>query len=180
MSKDDKNRKDDVELFRNAMKDVRPLAKERLVVRKAPPAPLPVQSDRDRDAALAEMAGGRLDFEELEYGDEAFFQRPGISRAIMRKLRRGHFAVQAEFDLHGLSVVEAKSNLAAFVHRCSDSGMACVRIIHGKGHRSPGKMPILKPKVARWLSQWDEVLAFSSARPIDGGTGALYVLLKRH
>jgi DNA-nicking Smr family endonuclease len=174
-----KDRHADAELFRSAVKDVRPLASERLAVRKAPPAPTPTQSRRDAEEVLAEMASGRLDFEELEYGDEAFFQRPGVSRTVMRKLRRGHFAVQAEFDLHGLSVAEAKTHLASFIHRCSERGMICVRVIHGKGHRSPGKMPVLKPKVARWLSQWEDVTAFSSARPVDGGTGALYVLLRR-
>jgi DNA-nicking Smr family endonuclease len=175
----DKNREADTDLFRHAMKDVRRLATDTLVVRKKPPAPSPVQSRRETDDVLDEMANGRFDHEELEYGEEAIFQRPRVSRTVMRKLRRGQFAVQAELDLHGLVVADAKSNLAAFIHGCSDRGMVCVRVIHGKGHRSPGKMPVLKPKVVRWLSQWDNVLAFVSARPVDGGTGALYVLLRR-
>jgi DNA-nicking Smr family endonuclease len=175
----DKNRDADTDLFRHAMKDVRPLASDTLIVRKKPPAPSPVQSRRDAADVVNEMANGRFDHEELEYGDEAIFQRPSVSRSVMRKLRRGQFAVQAELDLHGLAVADAKSNLAAFIHGCSDRGMVCVRVIHGKGHRSPGKMPVLKPKVARWLSQWNNVAAYVSARPVDGGTGALYVLLRR-
>lgn len=173
------NRGKDADLFRHAMQGVRPLAADMLVVRKRPPAPTPVQSRREIDNVLAEMAGGGSEFDELEYGDEATFQRPGVSRTVVRKLRRGQFAVEAEFDLHGLSVAEARSDLTNFIQRCRDRGMVCVRVIHGKGHRSPGKMPVLKPKVARWLSQWKDVLAFTSARPVDGGTGALYVLLKR-
>ena len=169
---------DDTSLFRKAVKDVRPLANETLVVRKAPPPPIPAQSDRDKDEVLVAMANGQLDYRELEYGDEAFFQRSGVSRVVMRKLRRGQFAVQAEVDLHGLSVAQAKTDLSEFLLRASERGLVCVRVIHGKGHRSPGKMPVLKPKVAHWLSRWDKVLAFVSARPVDGGTGALYVLLK--
>jgi len=180
MKNDGENNRDaDTDLFRHAMKDVRRLTTDTLVVRKPPPAPTPVQSRRDADEVLIEMADGRINHEDLEYGDEAVFQRPHVSRSVMRKLRRGHFAVQAELDLHGLIVADAKSNLAAFIRGCSDRGMACVRVIHGKGHRSPGQMPVLKPKVVRWLSQWDNVLAFVSARPVDGGTGALYVLLRR-
>jgi DNA-nicking Smr family endonuclease len=173
------NRSEDAELFRNAMKDVRPLATDKLVIRKHPPAPTPTQSRREIEDVLTEMANGRLDFDEIEYGDEAIFQRPGVSRIVMRKLRRGQFAVQAELDLHGLSIAEAKSHLASFIQHCAGRGMVCVRVIHGKGHRSPGKMPVLKPRVVRWLSQWKVVLAFTSARPVDGGTGALYVLLRR-
>ena len=178
MSNDnEKNSADDTSLFRSAMKGVRPLATDSLVVHKTPPPPTPMQSRRDDGDVLAEMATGKFDYAELEYGDEAFFQRPGVSRAVMRKLRRGHFAVQAEVDLHGLSAAQAKTDLSEFLQHCNERGLACVRVIHGKGHRSPGKLPVLKPKVALWLSRWDSVLAFASARPVDGGTGALYVLL---
>ena len=102
-------KREDAELFRTAMKDVRRMASDRIAMRKPPPAPTPEQSRRDIDEVLTEMASGKLDHEELEYGDEALFQRPGVSRVLMRKLRRGQFAVQAEFDLHGLSAAEAKS-----------------------------------------------------------------------
>ena len=179
MSNDsDNDHVDDTRLFRSAMKGVRRLDNDALVVRKKPPQPIPTQSRRDQDDMLEEMANGEHNYEGLEYDDEAFFQRPAISRTVMRKLRRGQFAMQAEIDLHGLGTAEAKANLSTFLQRCSERGMACVRVIHGKGHGSPGKMPILKPKVAHWLSRWDNVSAFVSARPIDGGTGALYVLLK--
>lgn len=177
MATDDDNDAD-FSLFRSAMQGVRRLDAETQVVRKAPPAAVPLHSQRDAAAALREMADGRFDYENLEYGDEAFFQRPGVHRSDMRKLRRGQFSVQGELDLHGLAVDEAKAALAAFIERSVARNLSCVRVIHGKGHRSPGKTPVLKPKVASWLSRWDGVLAFSTARPVDGGTGALYVLLK--
>jgi DNA-nicking Smr family endonuclease len=174
----DKDPTDDSDLFRSAMKGVRLLETGKHVISKKPPAPIPSQLQQDRQQVLAEMASGELDFEELESGDEGLFQRPGISRSVLRKLRRGQFSVQSELDLHGLTVTEAHAELSAFLGRCSARGMVCVRIIHGKGRRSPGKMPILKPRVFAWLSKWDDVAAFCSARPVDGGTGALYVLLK--
>ena len=177
--KDDDKPSDDTHLFRDAVKGVKRLDPGKLAPRPKPPAPLPVQSRLDSQAALTEMASGQFDFEELEYGDEAHFQRPGITRTVMRRLRRGQFAVQAELDLHGLAVAEAKTELAEFIRHSCQRGHGCVRVIHGKGHRSPGKMPVLKPKVSTWLSKWDDVVAFATARPVDGGTGALYVLLKR-
>ena len=180
MTKDNRSDRDaDFNLFRDAVKGVRPLNADQHVVHKAPPAAVPRQSRRNDEEALSEMAAGHFDYENLEYGDEAFFQRPNVNRTTMRKLRRGQFAVQAELDLHGFVADEAKAALAEFIERCSVRGLSCVRVIHGKGHRSPGKTPVLKPKVASWLSRWDPVLAFATARPVDGGTGALYVLLRR-
>jgi len=174
---DDISSSDDIDLFRSAVRDVKPLVHETLAVRKTPPPPTPTQSNRDDDEVMAEMANGQLDYTELKYGEEAIFQRSSVSPAVMRKLRRGDFAVQAEVDLHGLSVSGAKTNLSQFLRRCSGRGLTCIRVIHGKGHRSPGKIPVLKPMVAHWLSHWNIILAFASARPVDGGTGALYVLL---
>jgi len=170
----------DAELFRGAMKGVRRLSSDNLVVRKTPPAPMPTQSRRDIDAVLIEMASGKSCVDGLQYGDDDAYHRPSVSHSVMRKLRRGKFSVQAEFDLHGLSVAAAKSNLATFIRYSTQRGLVCVRVIHGKGHRSPGKLPVLKPRVARWLAQHNNVLAFTSAKQVDGGTGALYVLLKRH
>lgn len=174
---DEREKDADLALFKSAMKGVRPLTKGAEETRKARPPALPIQSRNDEAAALVEMADGHFDFETLEYGDEAFFQRANVNRVQMRKLRRGQYAVQAELDLHGLAVSEAKDELAAFIDSAVLRGLSCVRVIHGKGHRSPGKTPVLKPKVASWLSHWDSVRAFCTARPVDGGTGALYVLL---
>lgn len=175
MTKDDN---DDLDAFKKAMRDVRPLKAKAFVSDKPRPAPIPIQSTADEFEALREMASGEFFDAEIEYGDEASFRRPEIPRTVMRRLRRGQYAVQGEIDLHGHTAVEAKAALNDFLAYSQHHGHRCVRVIHGKGHRSPGKMPVLKPKVIKWLSRREDIAAFSSARQVDGGTGALYVLLR--
>ena len=166
------------EAFRDAMKDVRPLKSKETVAEKPKPQARPRQSELDDVAALREMALDDPITAELDYGDEASYKRPEIPRTIMRRLRRGQYSVQAEIDLHGHTVDEAKIALTNFLAYAARSGYSCVRVIHGKGHRSPGKLPKLKPKVVKWLAQRDDIAAYTTARPVDGGTGALYVLLR--
>jgi hypothetical protein len=101
-----------------------------------------------------------------------------LSPLVFRKLRRGHWILQGEIDLHGLTREEARVHLAAFLSECARRGTRCIRVIHGKGLRSRNKEPVLKAKVAHWLAQRDEVLAFCEATPRDGGSGAMFVLLK--
>jgi DNA-nicking Smr family endonuclease len=96
----------------------------------------------------------------------------------MRMLARGKYSIQAEIDLHGMTVAEAKPRLANFIERCARNGELCIRIVHGKGLGSGRRGPVLKRHVNRWLRQWESVLAFVSARQVDGGTGAVYVLLR--
>jgi DNA-nicking Smr family endonuclease len=115
---------------------------------------------------------------EVETGDELIYLRPGIGSGVLRKLRRGQFSVGAELDLHGKTVSEARDALALFLKESQTFGIRCVRIIHGKGLGSRHGRPVIKGKLDRWLRMRDEVIAFSSARPIDGGTGAVYVLLR--
>jgi DNA-nicking Smr family endonuclease len=110
-------------------------------------------------------------------GDELSFVRPGVQHAQIRKLRKGHYAIRGELDMHGLTTAQARRQLVAFLHDSRMRGARCVRIIHGKGYNSPNRQPILKSKLNVWLRQCDEVLAFCSAPPGDGGTGAAYVLL---
>ncbi len=169
---------DDIALFRDAVKGVRRLAADDRVVLRELRRATPEQSRRAYEEMIEEMSRGGFDYADLEYGDEAVFQRPTVKRTTMRRLRRGQIAVQAELDLHGLSLAEAKCELKEFIERCAVRGLTCVRVIHGKGHGSPGRTPVLKPNVAAWLARWNVVLAFCSARPADGGTGALYVLLR--
>ncbi len=116
--------------------------------------------------------------EETETGEELSFVRPGLSRQILRRLRRGEWVSQAELDLHGLTKLEAKIELVNFLFGCGRRGIRCIRIIHGKGLRSKNREPVLKLHVRHWLMQRDEVLAFVQARPVDGGGGAVMVLLK--
>ena len=146
----------------------------------ARPRPLaePRQRERDEAAVLAESISDEFDVESLLDTDEALsFRRRGVGPEVVRKLRRGVWAIQAQLDLHGLRRDEARERLAAFLREAVRSGLRCVRVIHGKGNGSPGREPVLKRKVQTWLVQKKEVIAFTQARASDGGNGALLVLL---
>jgi len=112
-------------------------------------------------------------------GDAALsFQRAGVRIQVMRRLRRGLYPVDDELDLHGLTQSAARNQLADFLAHSRDGGLRCVRIIHGKGYRSGARGPVLKVAVNLWLRRHMDVMAFVSARAIDGGAGAVYVLLR--
>jgi DNA-nicking Smr family endonuclease len=170
---------DDSDLFRSAVAGVRPLASDRLPVTPPPPPPLPQKRLEDERQVLQDMLSDPEYPELLETGEELFFARSGLQHGVLRKLRRGQYAIAAELDLHGLTAAAAREQLTAFLIACRQRDLRCVRIIHGKGNGSVQRRPVLKGKVNHWLQQRDEVLAFCSARPVDGGTGAVYVLLKR-
>jgi len=116
---------------------------------------------------------------DIEVGDELLFSRNGVQNSVMRKLRRGQYRSEAELDLHRLTAVQAHQALTSFILHCQRRHLRCVRIIHGKGLGSKDQRPVLKGRVNQWLRQWDDVLAFCSARPCDGGSGATYVLLRK-
>ena len=170
---------DDSALFRDAVGPVAEIAKGQ---RRRPwrdmPSARPAMREADEQAVIGEL----LDFspgDDIETGDDLFHRREGVQLAVMRKLRRGQYRCQAELDLHGMIVDVARQCLAVFLRDALDRDYRCVRIVHGKGLRSGHRGPVLKTKVAGWLRQRNEVLAFCSARPNDGGTGAVYVLLRR-
>lgn len=165
--------------FREAVADARPLKQDRLTPHRRGRKPIPEQRLRDERAVLGRLLSDDYEPSEMETGEELVFARPGLQQSVIRKLRRGYYVVEAELDLHGHTVPEARAALAAFLRSARASGRRCVRIVHGKGKSSHGKLPILKGKVGSWLRQKDEVLAFCSCRPSDGGTGAVYVLLRR-
>lgn len=167
-------------LFRDAVRDAVPLeAPPRASLVAKQPPPVPVQSLLDDRDALAESAAGFLSWEQsLESGEEACYLREGLGRDVLRKLRRGHWIVQDMVDLHGLNREEARRLLSAFLGACLKRGLRCVRVVHGKGLRSPNREPVLKGKVQHWLARRNEVLAFSQAPQTQGGSGALLVLLK--
>jgi DNA-nicking Smr family endonuclease len=125
------------------------------------------------------MMSDPIDESDIVTGEELFFTRTGIQNNVLRKLKRGQFSIEEELDLHGKTSAEAKILVAEFLLYCTQTNLRVVRIIHGKGRGSFNKQPVLKFKVNHWLQQRDEVLAFCSARQVDGGTGAIYVLLKR-
>ncbi len=164
--------------FQELMGEVKRLDHDRVVHRHPRPQPVPVQSRRDEARVMEELLCDPRDPEALQPGDVLSYHRPGLRRPVLRKLRRGQYSIAAELDLHGLGSEQACHALAEFIRQASALGSRCVRIIHGKGKRSSNQGPVLKPLVNRWLRRCDEVLAFHSARPVDGGTGAVYVLLK--
>ena len=166
--------------FANAVGQVLPLRRSGHAAPARPrPAPLARQRERDDAAVLVEAISDGFDAESLLDTDDALsFRRRGVGVDVVRKLRRGVWVLQGEIDLHGLRRDEARERLSAFLHEAIRSGKRCVRVVHGKGHGSPGKEPVLKGKVKSWLVQRNEVLAFTYARAADGGHGALIVLLR--
>jgi DNA-nicking Smr family endonuclease len=170
------------DLFRAEMAadQVRPIAQRpRAQLDKPRPRPIPVKRLEDEAAIPGELLNDTSGWDaDIENGDLITFLRPGLPTEIMRKLRRGQWIIQASLDLHGITVDMARSELARFLAQARHAGMRCVRIVHGKGYRSPGGMPILRNKVRLSLSLRNEVLAFCDAQPADGGAGAVVVLLK--
>lgn len=172
--------KRDADLFRQSVGEVAPLPSAEKHI-DMPPRPLPIARQRmaDEQAALEQSLSDEFSVDSLLDTDEALsYARDGIGPDIVRKLRRGHWVIQDQLDLHGLRRDQAREALAEFLRRASKRGMRCVRVIHGKGLGSLNKEPVLKNKVRNWLVQKDEVLAFCQARAADGGAGALVVLLK--
>jgi DNA-nicking Smr family endonuclease len=166
-------------LFVRAVGAVQPVpVKERVHIRPHRPTPRPLQQELDNQAALVESMSDEFDVSTLlDVDDQLSFRRPGIGTDVTRKLRKGEWSIQGQLDLHGLRSDEARTALGQFIRDAKRMGWRCVRVVHGKGLGSPGKEPVLKSKVQRWLVQKTEVLAFVQAKPSDGGAGALLVLL---
>jgi DNA-nicking Smr family endonuclease len=171
---------DDLDLFREAVADARPVrAPDRAVPDRPKPKPVPIHSRRDEDAALAEaLTGPDWLSDELDIGEAETYLRDGMPRKVLRDLARGRWASQAQLDLHGLRVDEARAMLVLFIAESRRRGHRCVCIIHGKGFGSPGGAPVLRQRVRSWLVQKDEVLAYCDAPPGQGGSGAVLILLK--
>lgn len=171
---------DPAELFRQVAGAVAPLKDKNLAdVERPVPAPRPRQREEDEREVLREAIEAPLSFEDrLDTGDEAAYLRTGLPRRVLTDLRRGRWVVQGELDLHGLTRDEARASLAQFIALSLQLGRRCLRVIHGKGHGSPGRMPVLKHLSRGWLAQREDILAFCQARPHDGGDGALLVLLQ--
>ena len=165
--------------FRQAMSDIKPLkAEPRVPATKPKPKPKARFSKADERQVLAESLEDDIDTIEHGYGAALRFHRQHVGKRTMRKLQRGGYSVQAEIDLHGMTLAEAKPRLADFIEYNASQGKYCVRVVHGKGLGSGDRGPVLKNAVNRWLRRWDSVLAFVSTRQVDGGTGAVYVLLQ--
>jgi len=170
---------EDSQLFRQAVGEVRPLRKDHIVRTGKPPRPVPRFRQADETAVLRDMLSEQYEPADHDSGEELVYLRSGLQQRTLKKLRRGQIRVSAELDMHGMTVAIARAAVAEFLHECQRQHVQCARIIHGKGLGSRHRGPVLKNKLGGWLRQRDEVLAYCSARRCDGGTGAVYVLLKR-
>ena len=177
---DDEPEQDEAELFRRAMRGVKPLQRAlRVPPARRAPRPRARFARAERAAVLQESLGSGIDLHDVQPGDELLFRRGGVPETVLRGLRRGLYRVESEIDLHGLTVSQATAQLGAFLRAARAQELRCVRIIHGKGLRSGNRGPVIKNTVNALLRRSDAVLAFASARPADGGTGATLVLLAR-
>ena len=166
------------ESFRELMGDVQPIKPHnRVEHQRRKPAPIPAKRHEDERAVIEELARLTLD-DDAEIEEDASYLRPGLPRDILRKLRRTHWVIQDDLDLHGHTGEEAVARTAAFLADSRRRGLRCVRIVHGKGLRSAGREPVLKKKIRKLLTRRDEVLAFVEPRGYHGGAGAVVVLLE--
>ena len=176
----------DADLFLREMNDVKPFAageRQRVAAPRPASTPRPmISDDAEALAELADLVTGKAPFDLSDSDEYLEGAVAGIDPRIVRRLRRGEFAHQAHLDLHRLTSEQARVEVDRFLLDAYRSGRRCVLIIHGRGLNSKDQIPVLKRRLAMWLArgQWSRlVLAFTTARPVDGGAGAVYVLLRR-
>lgn len=170
---------DDQALFQQQMQGVQRLKHDRVTHAPLKPGPVARQRLADEQQVVRDMMSDEVEMREVEYGEYLLFKRDGVQHKLMKKLRQGRYRIDAELDLHGLTVSQARQTLVRFLHECQHHNNRAVRIIHGKGLGSAHRGPVLKNSINKWLPQRLEVLAFCSATAADGGTGAVYVLLRK-
>jgi len=168
---------EDLQLFQDAVGKVRRLDHHAPPARPRP-APEPTQSRLDEARVPAELMRSLIDPAEIEVGEELSYLKAGLSPRLLRRLKRGHFSIADEIDLHQMTTDVARSAIKQFLNECQRHGKLCVRIIHGKGLRSRAQGPVLKRLTDSMLRHRSDVLAFASAPPAEGGTGAVIVLLR--
>ncbi|WP_411725975.1 Smr/MutS family protein [Methyloglobulus sp.] len=166
----------DSDLFRQSVGNVRAVKNDKVQLRQANPKPYP----KPQPYGLNDEWHRAIDpdISNVSHEEPLSFTAPGIQNSVLAKLRKGFFGLQAEIDLHGFNSDAAKQQLLHFLHASTKSGYRCIHVIHGKGYRSSDAHPVLKNHLNRWLRQHKDVQAFCSASPRQGGTGAVYVLLK--
>lgn len=178
-SHSDDEDQDDSALFRAAIGNVKPLGDVPAPPAKPRPKPAARMAERDEMDARSEFQRGLDELAQLEAGDVLSYRRANLPARAFQRLKRGHFSVQDELDLHGATTTQAESLIRHFLAEAHDHEFGCVRIVHGKGLRSDRDAPVLKNLVDRILRQRADVLAFHSALPAQGGTGAVVVLLAK-
>ena len=171
----------DKKAFARAMRGVRRLEYEERAPHRRPRPATAAMTRNAHHEVLRESLMGSDDLPDAleQLGEEVSYRRPSLPERTFRQLRRGRFRIEDETDLHGLTAAQARMQLRVFIVESAARGLGCVRVIHGKGLRSGPRGPVLKTRVQHWLARWEEVLAFVSARARDGGSGAVYVLLRR-
>ena len=169
----------DAAIFRREMQGVaRAVPANRVEPARNPPPPLPFKRMEDERAVLEELSRFALGADDdIEMEDDHIYLRPGLARDVLRKLKRAHWVIQDEIDLHGFTGDEAALAVSAFLAASVKRGLRCVRVVHGKGLRSPNREPVLKRRVRRLLSRRDDVMAYCEPHAVDGGSGAVVVLL---
>ncbi len=166
-------------LFREAVGEVRSVNNDRVESDQRPKRPLLRHTEQDDRSVMQSLLEDLSEYDLLETGEHLSYTQPGVQRSVLKKLKSGRYSVQSEIDLHGLTVSEARQELTDFLQAAQERRHLCVRVIHGKGRKNAERAPRLKPAVNQWLQRNRQVMAFCSARMNDGGTGAVYVLLKR-
>ena len=176
--KDFENNDDGMALFHTAMRGVAPLpATDKVVSTGSKILPVPRKERYQEQVTTEDVLSDHISME-MEAGDAWSYVRPGMSHQTLRRLRRGHWGIQDNLDLHGLTRDEARQALSIFLDACVQKKFRCVRVIHGKGLGSRNREPVLKTRIGNWLIQRADVLAFCQAKPQDGGGGAILILLK--
>ncbi len=170
---------EDRALFSSTVGKVTPVHHDRIVPERHRPASEPLQHLNDESRVMDELLTHEIDPEVMITGEEIGYRRPGIQHRVMKQLRQGQYRIQAELDLHRMNSEAARRSIEHFIQQSHADGLSCVLIIHGKGLRSKNTGPVLKDLTASLLPRQRPVMAFASARPVDGGTGAVYVLLRR-
>ncbi|CAD5110102.1 Smr/MutS family protein [Zestomonas carbonaria] len=174
---------DDFSLFKTEMRGVKPIKHDRADTGKP-------KTDRTRLATLRQAATERVESTKVDglsdqfvidvgAEDELYWARDGVQDGQMRKLKQGQVSFEGSLDLHGMTVEKARDTLWEFIAEANRLEIRCVRVTHGKAARMDGKRPLIKSHVNTWLRQHPQVLGFTSCLPRHGGTGAIYVLLKR-
>lgn len=178
MSKHNDITDEERELFRQTVGPITPIkSNPRIKTSSSKILPKRVKQPHFPEAAVVLETDYHLELVSPE--DRLFFYKPGVSEKILRQLKKGQLQCERQLDLHNLTMEEAEEKLHHFLSLSHEAGLRCVRIIHGKGYSSKTPYPILKNQVNNWLRHHALVLAFSSAKPADGGAGAIYALIKR-
>jgi DNA-nicking Smr family endonuclease len=169
---------EDIDLFRRSVGVTRPVSSDTTARFRKLPSPRPRARPDLEDEPVEPGFSDGFDIGTVAADEALFFARPGVQQRQLQRLRRGQLAIGAELDMHGMTTATARSAISNFITRCRDRHVRCIRIIHGKGYGSKGDAPILKNRLNTWLRQHHDVLAFSSTPRQDGGTGAVYILLR--